>query len=319
MQSPANAFLPWSDEPMRLYRGAAGYLRESLPPPLRNFLPAKIDCYADDAVPEGDVDDFIFALPEFFSAELRRRLHRAETAAGATGLDVRRIVHFLTARRDRQPWALIWSKHGGLPLPGVVPCSSMRNHGVAWRRNANGSVCTWLATAPKESLPWNFDSDIGHESAHAAFAHVPLFAQDIQNAADDAWFNDLVNAAAMSPGHAAKLCYLLVELAVVIVRGERRETESGLPMVDASELLAMLAVADELMPRCGFAEALRSALRRGGRFDVANDPEVFRLLVPLLPAVERISTITSEVKPPSAQWFRATGELNVRGRLRPLP
>ena len=243
----SDGHLPWNASPVREYARVGQYIGDSLSAELRQFLPFNISCFADHAVADHDVRSFLDAVPTELEQELRRRIRRADALARVSGSPSADVLHFLTGRRDRQPWVLLYSRQGGLPLSheeklgsGVVPCSSMQNHGVAWRVDGHGSTQTWLATSPGENAPWNFDSDIGHESAHAAFAHVPLFAQGVQVAADAARFANLPDAAVMTPGHFAKLCYFFVEVAVVALRGEQRDTESGLPVVTAEELIALL-------------------------------------------------------------------------------
>src|SRR5512143_191504 len=118
----------------------------------------------------------------------------------------------------------------------------MRNHGVGWRVDGRGGMHVWLATARKEGQDWDWDSDIGHESAHAAFAPVPLFVQSASRDLDTVRFAGTRSASKPTNDQLARMCYLMTELAVVAVRGETRPTETALPIGEPQELHAFLGL-----------------------------------------------------------------------------
>ena len=75
------------------------------------------------------------------------------------------------------------------------------------------------------------DSDIGHESAHAAFAPVPLYIQTADLTSTLLHVESLKHRREIKPGHLARMIYAYSELAVITVRGEPRSTATGTPVV----------------------------------------------------------------------------------------
>jgi hypothetical protein len=224
------------------------------------------------------------------------------------------IQAFLTERRHHQPWAIYYSRDGGLGVPdsyvpdldacrGVVPCSSMTNHGVAWRRN--GSLAEyWLATAPKRGGVWDLDSDIGHESAHAAFAQVPLFAQTSHLAENTPPLSTLPSARQLETGNFARMCYMYSELAVVAIRGEERDTQTHLPVGDREELLALLRLSDELMPSAGFDDALEAVEGAKSGVSLEATAEIGRIAAPIVRVLPHLKGFVRSSVPPDHDFFR---------------
>ncbi len=315
--------LPWSGQPVACCAGLGTWLAEHLPDGLSGLLSARVALFVEPDVPAADVRAFLDELPRRVRDELGTRVQRAVRLGRAGDLAPETWLEFLRARPDGQPWALYFSKDGGLGEltpraeaargAGVVPCSSMRNHGVAWARR-EGGLNVWLATARKPGRPWDFDSDIGHESAHAAFAPVPLFAQGVQDDADHARLAT-ARTGELRPAHVARMAYCYSELAVVIARGERRDTPSGTPVAEWDDLMALLELSDELMPGLGFAEARRALGAITGPLDVRDDPRAFALARPLVPIVPALSLLTHRFDPPSTEWLRAVAGVAVSARV----
>jgi hypothetical protein len=85
------------------------------------------------------------------------------------------------------------------------------------------------------------------------------------------------NARAMTPKHLASICYLCCELSVVSIRGERRETETGLPTAETNDHYPVfLKLCDELMPGFGFDRALEAFNRVGGLIDCNEGDEILK-------------------------------------------
>src|SRR5262249_2394848 len=141
------------------------------------------------------------------------------------------------------------------PNAGLIPCSAMRNHGVAWRLDDIGRCRVWLVTARKPGEEWDWDSDIGHESAHASFAPVPLFAESLGQELENARLAASHGPEDLSFSQLAAICYALTELAVVAVRGEDRPTRTRLPVGEPAELYQLLKLSIGLFPQMGFDRA----------------------------------------------------------------
>ena len=132
------------------------------------------------------------------------------------------LKKFSNNRARKEKWLIYENgNNGGLDLPaqfepayGCIPCSSMRNHGVAWEVVV-GSREVWLATARRVNEDWDPVSDFGHESTHASFAPVPLFVQGdkISNFSLAAIAAD----SELSAENSAVLIYWLSELVLAII------------------------------------------------------------------------------------------------------
>ncbi len=178
--------LPWSGAPVWRSDDLRTYLCERLVAS-QKYLPASISLFVDLDVPEPSVEQMLAGMTKHLEIEFARRAKRKQRFVELGLLTEDELETFLVERTHLQPWALYYSRNGGLggaedttheaDARGVIPCSSMRNHGVAWEQAENGEVRTWLATSRRPNSPWDWESDIGHESAHAAFAQVPLFVQ----------------------------------------------------------------------------------------------------------------------------------------------
>ena len=186
----------------------------------------------------------------------------------------------------------------------MIPCSSMKNHGVAWDRAEDGKVRIWLATSRREGRDWDWESDIGHESAHAAFAQVPLFVQSISQIPDSI-LSTLARRDELGPVHIAQMIYLYSEIAVVAVRGELRSTATGLPVATPAELNALLRLSAELAGDPGFERAAAICTRLHGRVEVNEGNEVFEIAAPILRLIPHLTQFTNNPQPPALSLFRA--------------
>jgi hypothetical protein len=184
----------------------------------------------------------------------------------------------------------------------VIPCSTMQNHGVAWEQADDGRVRIWLATARREGCDWDWESDIGHESAHAAFAQVPLFVQAFPQIAEDV-LSDVANPNELQPVHITQMIYLYSEIAVVAMRGESRATVTGLPVARASELNALLRLSAELVENAGFERAAAVCARKDGKIDVNHGDEIFEIAAPILRIIPSLTQFINNPEPPALEAF----------------
>ncbi len=259
------------------------------------------------------LEEFLRSMQDFLSLEFERRRKRVSAFVRHGFFQDSQIQAFLTERRNLQPWAIYYSRNGGLGVSGsyvpdlearrgVVPCSSMANHGVAWRRDESSAEC-WLATAPKQGGVWDLESDIGHESAHAAFAQVPLFAQTSHLGQDIPPLHMVHSAKQLEAGNFARMCYMYSEIAVVAIRGEERDTQTRLPIGDPEELIALLRLSDELMPAAGFDDALSAAEGAKDGVCIEATAEIGRIAAPIIRIIPHLKDFVRSPAPPGWAFF----------------
>jgi hypothetical protein len=293
--------------PVRRSDSLPAYLAEHLGESAK-YLPAAIALFVDPEVPQASVDDLLAGITEHLRLEFTRRAKRKQRMLELGLFSEHELESFLTGRTRVQPWAIYYSARGGLGLGqsmsskadprGVIPCSSMRNHGVAWEATGAGNVSTWLATSPRENSPWDWESDIGHESAHAAFAQVPLFVQSSPKIPDNL-LSSLQQPQDITPLHIAQIIYLWSELAVVAIRGEARPTPTGLPVFSPTELLALLHWSAVVTGDESFTAAAGICASLNGNVDVNRGDEIFLIAAPILRAVPRVTMFVNSSQPPT--------------------
>lgn len=304
--------LPWSGVPVWRSEELHACLGERLPQ-WENYLPASITLFVDLDVPTSAAEQLLEDITTYLRLEFERRTRRNERFVELRLLGAGEIESFLTARTHVQPWAIYYSKSGGLggaedlfragAVQGVIPCSSMRNHGVAWERSADGTVRSWLATSRRPHQAWDWESDIGHESAHAAFAHVPLFVQSSPRIPDNL-LSSTRDVNELSPLHVAQMMYLWSELAVVAVRGEPRPTATGLPVASASELEALLRLSGMVSGDVDFETAAKICAATEGRIDVNHGDDIFQIAAPVLRVLPLATVFVNDLQPPTAAMLQ---------------
>ena len=311
-----NATLPWTGASVRKSDNLTAYLGEQLPSGWSRYLPSSISLFVDPQVSEFAVSQFLLEMAAELHDEIEERIVRQQRFVKLDLLSGKDVESFLTQRTGIQPWAIYYSVDGGLGAGerwfdeidsprGVVPCSSMQNHGVAWERAADGSVRTWLATSPRKGQDWDWESDIGHESAHAAFAQVPFFVQVNPSIPPDA-LSTVVDANDLSPLQVAQMIYLYSEIVVVAIRGESRSTATGLPVASPSELEALLRFSAALTNSSAFDRAINICSRRHGKIDVTQGDDIFEIAAPMMRLIPSLTQFTNEAHPPSLQLFKRT-------------
>lgn len=304
--------LPWRGTPARGHRLVARELAERLGEPLSRWLPLRIWFFVDLEVDSDAVERFVSELPMRLHEELRARTRRTHRWTNSGRVSCVELERFLTDRRGRQTWSIYFGVDGGLgdgpgtpkEAPtvrrGVVPCSSMPNHGVAWWEVSAGRTEVSLCTSRRQGADWDWESDIGHESAHAAFAPIPLFAQGVSNSAEVVSFADAADPRAATPAHVARLCYALSELAVVLVRGELRPSASGLPVwEEPEEVLGALSLAALVFDGAGFERSRELFESWGGRVEVGDAAASLEFGLPLLRVLPRLRLGIDKFSPPA--------------------
>ena len=250
--------------------------------------------------------------------ELKKEFHiRKERERTFIELDLftpSEIEAFLTHHTEAQSWAIHYGITGGLGVErasvrtrdvprGVIPCSSMKNHGVAWAPLEN-EMEVWLATSRKDGQEWDWDSDIGHESGHAAFAPVPLFVQSANLLKGMLHVDGLNCANDLQPRHIARIVYAFSEIAVVAIRGELRETATGTPIGQKEELLALLRFSHELMPTFGFDRAISVYEQTSGCLDMKHGAEIYEVATPMMRVIPKFKGMMKSFLAPSVTEFR---------------
>jgi hypothetical protein len=243
------------------------------------LLPGEWHYIVDDAVDEFRAHANRSLARTALRRDLVTRKTRLEHMAQVCRVPLDAIVELVTVNRFVQPWYLYDAPSGlgGTPLAsyetgvpyGVIPCSTMTNHGVAWWQHGGQRVVA-IVTSPKPGALWDADSDIGHESAHATFGNIPLFTQALHVDAEQTYLQDSRSA----PGcqALARACYALVETAVICVRGELRDTDTGLPVLaDREEVQRLLDLAQALFPSLGFGRLASAWARRREPMSVEED------------------------------------------------
>ena len=310
------SFLPWTGAPVRVIDDLQLYLCRQLPQEYGAYLPRSITLFIDPEVTEKAVQDFLSNMVSWLDEELTVRRKRSQVFIQLGLFREEEMKKFLTGRTGAQPWAIYYSAHGGLGLRGedqassgaergVIPCSSMKNHGVAWAPDGHGATRVWLATARKESQGWDWDSDIGHESCHAAFAQVPFFTQLLADEIDQSSLSQVGSVDELGPAAIARMAYFYSEIAVVAVRGENRQTASGLPIAEMPELHRLLELSDQLSPRTGFQRAIAAILRCGDMVDVNRGQEIYEIAAPVMKVVPRLTRFASVGEPPDLSTFHS--------------
>lgn len=313
--------LPWNNTQVRSTGEIYPYLSEKLPEQ-HYYLPLSITLFSDPEIEESAVIQFLEELPFQLEREISMRNNRCKRFVSLGLLSDQEIYNLLTGHRHVQPWALYYSKDGGLNILtqdfdkedfswGAIPCSSMLNHGVAWRKTPASDYQIWLATARKEGHDWDWDSDIGHESAHASFAPVPLFAQALNLQNEFTPLDSVSSIQELNDSHIALMSYTYSEIAVIAMRGEQRSTDTGLPVVERpEELYAFLELSHELMPELGFEQALAACKRVGGQIDVNDSNEIFELSTPIMRVLPKISQVIHSFMTPTVDWYKSNSTLS---------
>jgi hypothetical protein len=141
--------LPWCDHSVSSTGNLRDFFARSLPEALHYHLPSSVTLYSDEHVSARAVTSFVEGAAQWLAQELPRREQRRSQYV-ELGLLEANELHAALTPEHAQPWVIYYSETGGLkvlPLSGdswgVVPCSSMPNHGVAWQMQLGGRLRVW--------------------------------------------------------------------------------------------------------------------------------------------------------------------------------
>ncbi len=306
--------LPWTGAPVKMIRHLTDHFKTTVLGDDFRYMPQATILFIDEDIDIQQIDVFIEKMAMELKKEFEIRKQRALRFTELGLFTKSQIESFLTHHTDAQSWAIHYGTNGGLGVErssvrtrevprGVIPCSSMRNHGVAWAP-ANDGMEVWLATSRKEGQEWDWDSDIGHESGHAAFAPVPLFVQSANLLKGMLHVDGLTCANDLQPRHIARIVYAFAEIAVVALRGELRQTETGTPIGHKEELLALLRFSHELMPEFGFDRALSAYEHSAGLLGMQNDRAIYEVAAPMMRVIPKFNNIMKSFMAPSVHELR---------------
>lgn len=308
--------LPWSGKNVKVISNLTEYLKETVLGEDHRYLPSEMAIFVDIEIDDQYATNFINRVGDELQKEFHIRKERGKNFVSLGLFEPNEIESILVDHNDVQPWAIHYGLNGGLGVErasvrtrevprGVIPCSSMRNHGVAWEPSDNDDMKVWLATSRKEEQNWDWDSDIGHESGHAAFAPVPLFVQSANLLKGMLHVDNLGSSDDLQPRHIARIVYAFSEVAVVAVRGELRPTETGTPIGQKEELMALLRFSHELMPKLGFDRAISVYEKTSGFLDIINGTDSYEVAAPMMRAIPKFKSIMKSFLAPTVQEFRA--------------
>lgn len=311
---PAISHLPWTGATAQVIPCLAEYFIDHMHKQESRFLPRTIALFADMEINSETIEIFLQEMAHRLKFEIKQRNQRVQKFSELGLLTQEDLESFLTDHSDSQPWALYYGHNGGLGSEntgrkhwreprGVIPCSTMPNHGVAWW-HSNGDLNVWLTTARKENSEWDWESDIGHESAHAAFAPVPLYIQTADLTSTLLHVESLKHTREIKPGHLARMIYAYSEMAVITIRGETRSTDTGTPILRKEELFALLKLSHELMPNEGFDRALDIYESTNGWIDVEYGTEIYGITAPMIRVIPHFKQCLKSFTPPSVPEFR---------------
>ncbi|MGH8558510.1 MAG: hypothetical protein ACRESZ_13825 [Methylococcales bacterium] len=306
--------LPWTGASVKMIRHLIDYCRATVLGDDFRYMPQTATLFIDEVIDKQQIEVFIERMAKELKKEFEIRKQRAHTFAELGLFTKSEIESFLTNHTNAQSWVIHYGINGGLGVErssvrtrevprGVIPCSSMRNHGVAWAP-ADDGMEVWLATSRKEGEEWNWDSDIGHESGHAAFAPVPLFVQSANLLKSMLHVDDLTCANDLQPRHIARIVYAFSEIAVVTLRGELRQTDTGTPIGQKEELLALLRFSHEIMPKFEFDRALSVYEQSAGLLDIQNDRAIYEVAAPMMRVIPKFKSIMKSFLAPSVHELR---------------
>ncbi|MEK7068856.1 MAG: hypothetical protein AAB947_00570 [Patescibacteria group bacterium] len=278
------------------------------------FLPANMRFLTSPNVTKHHVELLIERIGLFLAdEELPKWLLRRNQVVRfgfSTDTEMKRL---LDPTRNPQSWIIYNLSQGGLPdIPnspndpivqyGVIPCSAVRHHAVAWWREV-GSIRTALLSGRAPGMPFDLDSDVGHEAVHAAFSPVPFFSQTMEERSRAVPFCEAV-IGALTYEQRARIAYTLCEIGLATLRGEPRPTPAGLINIEEwGDARAFLRIAHDLMPELGFDKALEMIRDRSMPIGT-DEPAFFAIGVATLRAMWHLVPRVNECIPPDERWYR---------------
>lgn len=312
--------IPWNGRPGQRLLNARRVLLELVGFDAEDLLPSSIEVVTDEMVNKSFLKNFVQSTAAQLGREIpvwRRRLGELAGLGLMSASEIGRITKLLKAA---QPWFIYASRTSGLigeeevsetagcmlGSSGVIPCSAAPHHGVGWWTD-QGVHRSVLITSHRENGSWNWDEDIGHEAAHAAFGPVPLFSQHYEEAgANRRLVAPNSKSVPLAEEAIARVCYLVSEIVVVFLRGEQRFTGTGLPgLNDHDELSAFLRIADRLLPGARFGDVLPLIAIEGLPLPIWSGQAIRHLGASALYFAGHSASLANSPEPPAESWFHA--------------
>lgn len=305
---------PWMREPHWATFGLADAVADLMPAQYRELLPEDITLVFTDDIDRRHLDFLMSAMV----VQLRREISVWTDRLSAIRNNWPRLSGLpdlnatLCTLRRCQPWIVLVTASGGFAATtdhgegAVVTCSTKQHHGVAWWMSAAGTRRSALVTARAEGEDWNWDSDIGHEATHAAFAPVPLFTQTIERESRRARLteNAVRTPEDLTSTQLCRIFYVASELITVVMRGEQRFTGTGLPeFEEAGEFHRFLSLMEDFVPGLTVRGDIE-LLRTRQSYCVATDSELVRMLPALLRFSATMSAAYAATSPPPVANLR---------------
>ncbi|MCX7357952.1 MAG: hypothetical protein NT015_07415 [Alphaproteobacteria bacterium] len=306
---------PWTGRPCLRMAGAREELVKLCGRDSETLLPERVEILFDPDVTPMEVHAFTESVAAQLAREIAVWSARLKELTDSGLITQRELDAACSKLRGAQTWYVSESKGGGLtpgaPMhgagdpdresAGVIPCSAATHHGVAWWE-APGGRGVGLVTSRRVGGHWNWDEDIGHESAHASFGPVPLYSQSLES---DGFKRRLADAYAATGGEfdevlIARTTYLVSELMVAFVRGEQRTNGTGLPgLLDAADFNAFCTMAHRLLPLAGFDRAKTLGEAEGMPLGVWSGPTIRAIGAACFRAAPAIIPLINATHPPA--------------------
>lgn len=312
--------IPWNGRPGQRLLDARRVLLEIVGFDAKDLLPLSIEIVTDGTFDRSFLKNFVQSAAAQLGREIPLWRHRFGEIIGLGLISTTEIGRITKLLKAAQPWFIYASRCGGLmgetedndtadgtpPSSGVIPCSAAPHHGIGWWTD-QGIRRSGLITSHWENSTWNWDEDIGHEAAHAAFGPVPLFSQHYEEAGADRRLVAPNSRSVPLPEETiARVCYLVAEIVVVFLRGEQRFTGTGLPgLNDHDELSAFLDVADRLLPGARFGDVLPLIAIEGLPLSVWSGQAIRQLGASALYFAGHSASLANSPEPPAESWFHA--------------
>jgi hypothetical protein len=279
---------------------------------MKQYLPETLLYHAPEFSKE-QVGSLIERIRHHMQKEIALWEEKLEAFINEGLLTSAEVDRLLIGRTRKQKWILYENNTvGGLDLTenmrkdyGCIPCTAVRNHGVAWEMKDNDIDVSMVTSRTRgRGTDWSDSADFGHEGTHAAFAPVPLYIQS-----DHILLSLAGSNADDLEGHeVASLIYWLTEMVVAVLHEEKRDTETGLPIPTFEDLERFFELWDAIAPGMGFQESYRWIADRG-RID-ASSRKMLQIAAPTLRICPFIDQFSLGFRIPSMNELQGIFEAN---------
>ncbi len=206
-----------------------------------------------------DFNEFLFKIAGTIATDLETASELANETVKAGALKFQEVSNFLQVPPPPTSWYIIY---GDEPInltkyshPNLVVSMSRESQGMIHGLDGKKII---LTCQPEGG--WQYEEDFGHEREHAVRAGIPLYTEAVFKKIEAAKLSDVKtnDRWSITPIQLAKLLMIWSEACVITWRAERRQSQTGIPLVDTkTELLDALRVSEMLLPNIGFNEAAK--------------------------------------------------------------